>query len=207
MDGQEDIKVSKEEIVIENGKAEKNKMVMHVGEDYLMKKFAEIGTANGGHILEIGFGMHLSADAVQSNPNVLSHTIIEIHPIQYERAIEWGKLQKKEVTVIFGDWIDVLPLKDKKFDGIIHDTHLDTNIPKFLDYVKDNCKDGTIVAFFEYNKFDPRINGLRVSIPKDEWETIPYKDNIYFKDNQFELKYTTFNGEDFYRKKVLDKLL
>jgi hypothetical protein len=181
--------------------------VMHIGEKHLMIKLAEIVTKNGGDILEIGFGMNLSADAIQSNPNVTSHTIIEIHPVQYERALEWAKLQKIKTTVILGDWIELLPLTDMKFDGVLHDTHLDPNIPKFLDYIVDNCKKGTIVGFFEFLKFDVRLNGYRVTIPKDEWETIPYKDNIYYKDNQFELKYTTFNGDEFYSEKNINKLL
>ena len=75
--------------------------VMHVGERSLMNKLAEIVTQNGGDILEIGFGMNLSANAIQSNPNVTSHTIIEIHPVQYERALEWAKLQKIKTTINF----------------------------------------------------------------------------------------------------------
>ena len=93
--------------------------VMHIGEKHLMIKLAEIVTKNGGDILEIGFGMNLSADAIQSNPNVTSHTIIEIHPVQYERALEWAK-DKPNVEIILGDWFHVLPLIDRKFDGTSH---------------------------------------------------------------------------------------
>lgn len=205
MTGKEKIVASKEEIVISN--PIRDNIVMHIGEKYLMQKLADLATKNGGHILEIGFGMHLSADAVQSNPNVLSHTIIEVHPDQYEKALEWAKLQNKETNIILGDWIKILPLMDKQFDGVVHDTHLDTNIHKFLDYVKPNCKEGTIIAFFEYPKFDFRFKGYRVTLPKDEWESIPYKTNIHFKSNQFELKYTTFDGDDFYSEKIINKLL
>jgi hypothetical protein len=207
MKGNEQIEVFEEKIEIQNTKNDGNNVIMHIGEKYLMTKLAEIVTKNGGDILEIGFGMHLSADAIQSNANVTSHTIIEIHPVQYERALEWAKLQKIKTTVILGDWIELLPLTNMKFDGVLHDTHLDPNIPKFLDYIVDNCKKGTIVGFFEYQKFDLRFNGYRVTIPKDDWETIPYKNNIYYKDNQPELKYTTFNGDDFYSEKKINKLL
>jgi predicted phosphodiesterase len=181
--------------------------VMHNGEKFLMQELAKLATKNGGDILEIGFGMHLSADAIQSNTNVISHTIIEIHPVQYEKALEWAKLQKIKTTIILGDWIELLPLSNMKFDGVLHDTYLDKNIHKFLDYIVDNCKKDTIVSFFEFSKFDLRLNGYRVTIPKDEWETIPYKNNIHFESNQFELKYTTFNGDDFYSKKIINKLL
>ena len=181
--------------------------VMHIGEKELMDKLAEIVTVNGGDILEIGFGMHLSADAIQSNPNVTSHTIIEVHPQQYERAVEWAKLQKIKTTIILGDWIEVLPLSNIKFDGVLHDTHRDPNIPKFLDYVVENCKKGTVVGFFEFQEFDTRLNGRRFRINESDYQTIPYKDNFGYVNNQFELKYTTFDGSKFVSNSKSTKLL
>ena len=181
--------------------------VMHIGERSLMGKLAEIVTQNGGDILEIGFGMHFSADAIQSNPNVTSHTIIEVHPEIYNSALEWVK-DKPNTNIIFGNWIDILPLVNKKFDGILHDTHLDPNILKFLDYIKDNCKIDTIVGFFEYPGFsNGKIDGYRYKILEEEYETLPYKKNNAFSINQFELKYTTFNGTDFYKKSKIKSLL
>jgi hypothetical protein len=181
--------------------------VMHVGEKELMDKLAEIVTVNGGDILEIGFGMHLSADAIQSNPNVTSHTIIEVHPQQYERAVEWAKLQKKHTTIILGDWIEVLPLSNIKFDGVLHDTHRDPNIPKFLDYIVENCKEGTVVGFFEFEEFDTRLNGCRFKINESDYQSIPYKDNFGYINNQFELKYTTFDGDKFVSNSKVTKLV
>jgi hypothetical protein len=207
MKGNEQIEVFEEKIEIQNTKKNGNNVIMHIGEKYLMTKLAEIVTKNGGDILEIGFGMHLSADVIQSNTNVTSHTIIEIHPVQYERALEWANLQKIKTTVILGDWIELLPLTNMKFDGVLHDTHLDPNIPKFLDYIVDNCKKGTIVGFFEFPKFDIRLNGYRFKIPDADYQKLTYKDNTHFKDNQFELKYTTFNGDEFYSEKNINKLL
>lgn len=170
--------------------------VMHSGEKSLMECLANIVTKNGGDILEIGFGMHLSADEVQRNSYVKSHTIIEVHPEIYERALEWSK-NKKNVKVLLGDWIDLLPLENKKFDGILHDTHLDRNILKFLEHIKDNCKEGTIVGFFEYPDVDTRFYGLRFEIEKEMHEKIPYHRNPSFFLNKFELKYTIFDGVNF----------
>jgi hypothetical protein len=180
--------------------------VMHIGEKTLMNKLAEIVTQNGGDILEIGFGMHLSADAIQSNPNVTSHTIIENHPEIYNSALEWAK-DKSNTNIIFGDWVNILPLPTKKFDGVLHDTHLDPNISKFLDYVKDNCKIDAIVGFFEYREFNDTLDGYRYKIPEEDYESIPYKKNKAFSINQFELKYTTFNGTNFYKKSKIKSLL
>jgi hypothetical protein len=181
--------------------------VMHIGEKELMDKLAEIVTVNGGDILEIGFGMHLSADAIQSNPNVTSHTIIEVHPQQYERALEWAKLQKIKTTIILGDWIEVLPLSNIKFNGVLHDTHRDPNIPKFLDYIVENCKEGTVVGFFEFEEFDTRLNGYRFKINESDYQSIPYKDNFGYINNQFELKYTTFDGNKFVSNSKVTKLV
>ena len=202
MKGTENVIISNDEIRITN--LEKD-WVMHIAEKSLMCKLAEIVTKNGGDILEIGFGMHLSADAVQSNPNVTSHTIIEIHPEMFKNALLWAE-NKPNVKIILGDWIDVLPTLQSKFDGILHDTHRDPNIPKFLDYVKPNCKEGTIVGFFQTPVTDNIFNAVRYKLTDVEYETLPYK-NICFKNGEFELKYTTFNGTNFYKKKDTKVLL
>ena len=53
--------------------------VMNSWEHPLMKRHADIACQSGGNILEIGFGMGISANYIQSN-NINSHTIVEIHP-------------------------------------------------------------------------------------------------------------------------------
>jgi len=205
MHGKEKIKISKDEIKIINSNLPTN-TIMHSGEKHLMARLADIATKNGGDILEIGFGLHLSADAVQSNPNVKSHTIIEIHPEIYKSALTWAK-DKPNVNIILGDWIKILPILGGKFDGIIHDTHIDRNIPFFLDYVKNNCKKGAIVAFFEYMLFDTRFNGVRYKLNKEDYDSLPYRNNQCFFNYEYELKYTTFNGIDFYSDRKVDKLI
>ena len=85
MNGTEKLIFSSDEIKIVVREVE---AVMHRGETSLMNKLAEIVTKNGVDILELGFGMHLSADEIQSNPNVTSHTIIEVHPEIYKKLEE-----------------------------------------------------------------------------------------------------------------------
>ena len=53
--------------------------VMMNWEDSIMKASADYVCENGGDILEIGFGMGISAGYIQAN-NINSHTIIENHP-------------------------------------------------------------------------------------------------------------------------------
>lgn len=204
MNGNEDIVISNNDIRIPKSKT--GSVIMHDGELSLMHKLAEIVTLNGGDILEIGFGMHLSADAIQSNPNIKSHTIIEVHPEQYNRALIWAE-DKPNVKILLGDWMELLPISNLKFDGILHDTHLDRNIDKFLEYIKPNCKEETIVGFFWTPLERDIFNAVRHKLREDEWNSLPYNRNSYFKNGDYELKYTTFNGVDFYKKKNIIKLV
>jgi hypothetical protein len=200
----DEIIVDDEQIIVKGNKVDG--MVMHASEKTLMIKLAELATRNGGDILELGFGMHLSADGVQSNPNVTSHTIIEIHPDVYKLALNWAS-SKPNTEILLGDWIDVLPTITKKFDGILHDTYMDPNIDKFLDYVKPNCKKGTIVAFFEYVGNHNCMSALRFSLTDEEFNSLPYKDYTYWKLNSIELKYTIFDGEKFCKDTNIKQLL
>lgn len=199
MNGGENIKISNESIEIL--KIKNNDIVMHIGEKTLMIALANLATKNGGDILEIGFGMHLSADGVQSNPNVTSHTIIEVHSDIYNTALEWSK-DKPNTNIILGDWMDILPLDCKKFDGIIHDTHNDNNISKFLNTIKPNCKKGTIVAFFEYVGNHNLVSGFRVDLNDNEYNNLPYKENKHFLNKSYELKYTIFDGKNFVKDSI-----
>lgn len=205
MDGNETLVFSKEAITVRENTT-KRTAVMHSGERSLMKKLAEIVTKNGGNILEIGFGMHISADYVQSNPAVTSHTIIEVHPEVYKSALDWAK-DKPNTKIFLGDWIEVLPTLNVKFDGILHDTHRDKNIYKFLEFTKPVCNPGCTVGFFDYYVVDTRLNGVRHSLTKEEYESLPYKNSIGFINNQFELKYTTFNGVNFYSNSNTNKIV
>lgn len=206
MKGTESLEISSDEIRIKEGTHAPTSRVMHKGELSLMRKLAEIATQNGGDILEVGFGLHLSADAVQANPLVTSHTIIEVHPEIYKLALEWAR-DKPNTKIILGDWIDVIPKLTSKFDGIIHDTHLDQNLYKFLDYVKPSCKVGTVVGFFDLPVKDSRVNGHLHKLSKEEYESLPYRNHLAWQQNQFELKYTRFNGVDFERDKSVKSFI
>ena len=58
--------------------------VMMDWEDSLMSASAAYVCQNGGDILEIGFGMGISAGYIQSH-QITSHTIIENHPQVIEK--------------------------------------------------------------------------------------------------------------------------
>ena len=113
--------------------------VMMDWEDTLMSASAAYVCEEGGDILEIGFGMHISADYIQSH-NINSHTIIENHPDVIPKANEWA-LDKPNVTIIEGDWYDV---KDtlSTYDGLFYDTYGDYNIQYFADILPSLMKEG-----------------------------------------------------------------
>ena len=89
--------------------------VMMEWERPLMEKHANYVCENGGDILEIGFGMGISADYIQAN-NINSHTIIEIHPDILNKAYEWAE-GKSNINIIAGDWYNSLDVLST-YDGI-----------------------------------------------------------------------------------------
>jgi SAM-dependent methyltransferase len=72
-----------------------------------------------GDVLEIGFGLGYSANKIQSY-DIKSYTVIENDPKVLEVAREWAKKQKHPVTIIPGDWQEVI-FNLGKFDTIFFD--------------------------------------------------------------------------------------
>ena len=102
--------------------------VMMDWEDNIMSASAAYICERGGDILEIGFGMAISATYIQSHI-INSHTIIENHPDIIPRAQEWAA-DKPNVTIVEGSWFDV---KDSlnTYDGLFMDTWGDQDMDKF----------------------------------------------------------------------------
>lgn len=73
-----------------------------------------------GHVLEVGYGMGLSADA----HDVASHTIIEANIDVAQRAMKWAETSLRPTTVLVGFWQDVTgSLIDGAYDGILFDVY------------------------------------------------------------------------------------
>lgn len=74
------------------------------------------------HILNVGFGLGLIDDAIQSYKPA-RHTIIEAHPDVHAKMLRDGWDKKPGVTILFGRWQDVLERGDlETYDGIFWDT-------------------------------------------------------------------------------------
>ena len=100
---------------------------------------------NKGDVLDIGFGMGYSADKMYELAD--SYTCIEINPQIYKRASEWAK-KRSNVSIIFGDWFDIIPQLGMKYDGIFMDTHDDPNQIYFEEISKQVANNKCILSIF-----------------------------------------------------------
>lgn len=156
--------------------------VMMSWEDDLMSASAAYITENGGDILEVGFGMGISAGYMHSH-SINSHTIVENHPEIIPKAIEWAS-NKSNVVIISQSWYDV---RDSlgTFDGIFFDTYADENTQYFSSSLSGLTKSGTKVTFWnnlteENNQFNiPNVSYQQISVTPD--------DNMYFEGNTYYL--------------------
>ena len=119
--------------------------VMMDWEDLLMSASAAYVCQNGGDILEIGFGMGISAGYIQSH-SINSHTIIENHPEIIFRAQAWAS-GKSNVTVITGSWYEV---KDNlsTYDGLFYDTFGDNDMQYFSSSLSSLVKSGGVTTWW-----------------------------------------------------------
>ena len=140
----EEVIITDESIVIKNNT---RSVVMAKGAKSITEIFSYVVSQNGGDVLDIGFGMGFSANKISEL--VDTYTCIEINPQIYQTAKEWAK-DKSNVEIIFGDWIDVIPTLNKKFDGIFFDTHNDPNSHLAEEYCKSISKEGTIFSHWNY---------------------------------------------------------
>jgi hypothetical protein len=151
--------------------------VMMSWEAPIMEKSAEYICHNKGDILEIGFGMGICSDYIQTQ-GVNSHTIIEIHPQIIERLNTWAS-GKSNVTIIEGDWAD-LSLTDT-YDGIFMDTYGDDNWNDFKPFALARAKSGAKLTY--WNNFDEENNEHSFDSISFETISISPVENTYMNGN------------------------
>ena len=155
--------------------------VMMSWEDSLMSASAAYVTQNGGDILEIGFGMGISAGYMHSH-SINSHTIVENHPDIIPKAVEWAS-GKSNVTIISQSWYDV---KDSlgTFDGIFYDTFADESGNYFSSSLSTLTKSGTKVTFWNNNENESN----HLNIPNCTYKLIdvnPPENNYFFSTTYY----------------------
>ena len=156
--------------------------VMMDWEDPLMSASAAYVCENGGDILEIGFGMGISAGYMHSH-SISTHTIIENHPNIIPKAQAWA-LNKSNVNIITGSWYDV---KDSlsTYDGIFYDTFGDENMKNFSSSLSVLTKSNTKVTWWNNNTDETNF----YSIPNVTYQavTIDPPTNSYFNSTTYYL--------------------
>jgi len=97
--------------------------VMEEWERDYMRILAEIACSRGGVVLEVGFGMGISAEFIQSH-NIKAHIIIESNRAVFSRLREFAKRRPATITALFGFWQDVsASLPPQSLNGILFDTY------------------------------------------------------------------------------------
>ena len=152
--------------------------VMMDWEDSIMKASADYICGNGGDILEIGFGMGISANYIQAN-NINSHTIIENHPQVIEKLKTWAQ-DKPNVIVVEEDWYSVKNSLST-YDGLFYDTWGDDNMDEFTTVLPTLIKSGGRATWWN-NGTDTNdrffINGTTYSTI-----SVNPVNNMYFNSN------------------------
>ncbi|MEU2666090.1 class I SAM-dependent methyltransferase [Micromonospora sp. NPDC007220] len=129
--------------------------VMKRWETPLMQRMAEILLANleRTRIIEVGFGMGISAGALQDQ-KIERHTIIEPHPEMFERLRQWrAERPQADIRPVHDYWQNQAGLFAEA-DGIFFDTYaedvpalVDENV-SFLVEAASHLKPGAAVALF-----------------------------------------------------------
>ncbi len=104
--------------------------IMQRWETNYMKMLAAIACKNGGDVLEVGFGMGISAHFIEkyrySRRRLKSHTIIEPHPevLKYAKKMFSRESREGRIKFVKGYWQAVTKrMKAGKFNGILFDTY------------------------------------------------------------------------------------
>ena len=98
--------------------------VMQDWEQPYMQELAQIASSNGGVILELGFGLGLSATCIQEQ-SIEQHIIIEANKDVFTKLEKFAAKAQHQVVPLFGLWEEVISsIEDESIDGILFDTYI-----------------------------------------------------------------------------------
>jgi guanidinoacetate N-methyltransferase len=171
--------------------------VMEDWETPYMEKLANIATSKGGVVLELGFGMGISANFIQQH-DIEKHIIIEANKDVAEKAREFGKKVAHKVEVLEGLWEDMIEkIPDESLDGILFDTYplaeseLYQNHFNFFPFAYRKLKKGGVFTYYsdEVNNFgEVHLKKLQEAgfqlenIKSEVTEVCPPENCEYWKD-------------------------
>jgi len=156
--------------------------VMMNWEDSLMSASAACVCRGGGDILEIGFGMGISAGYMHSH-SISSHTIIENHPELIPKAQAWAS-EKSNVTIVTGSWYDV---KDSlsTYDGVFYDTFGDDDMIHFSSSLSSLVKEGGVATW--WNNLEEENNFYNIPNVGYQQYSVNPPTNMYFNNTTYYL--------------------
>jgi protein arginine N-methyltransferase 2 len=160
------------------------KEVMMDWEAPIMYASAQYVAENGGNILEIGYGMGISAGYIQTfSPR--SHTIVEIHPEIANKANKWGA-RRGGVTILQGDWYSLTKEIGGlgPYDGIFYDAYADENIKHLVSFCASIINPGG--RFTLWNPLPYPFGREEQKLPNAiiTYDTIDLKE-VYIPDNDY----------------------
>lgn len=127
--------------------------VMQEWERPLMRALAKEAARTAGHVLEVGFGMGISADYM-IEAGCSKYTAIEPHSGVLQHFRIWAQNKPVPVEAVKGFWEDVidgLPL----FDGILFDTYPASEAEKhervyvpFIPKASEHLRPGGVFTFY-----------------------------------------------------------
>ena len=170
----------------------------HKGFKNLEEKHADVVSQNGGHILEIGFGLGFSAEKFISS-SIDSYTCIEINDIVYQHAVTWS-LDKQNVTIIHGAWEDIIPTLTTQYDGIYY-SPLIVNHTDFYNTCKSISKTGTTIATQGFTfEFPASSANIETNIPAPDLYDETFTEELYnnlVNDNYYKVYWQIYNGSEY----------
>ena len=150
--------------------------VMMDWERPIMSASAAYVCEGGGDILELGFGMGISANYIQSH-SIASHTICEQHPQIIEKAQTWAS-DKPNVTIVTGSWHDNLSQLNT-YDGVFWDAGFTEDMFQFSSSLDSLVKSGGRATW--YNDAKDASNNFNIpSVSYVSMSVSPPEGNNYF---------------------------
>jgi len=142
-------------------------MVMERWEEPIIKKHVELLNVKDKDVLEIGFGMGISANMIQEG-QPKSHTIIECHP-QVINYFMTTYEHRDKIKLIPDFWQNVIN-SIGKFDCILFDTYLDKP-EQFFELVDNILREDGKFTYFHWENFHKQYSDYNVERFPVQYET------------------------------------
>ena len=128
--------------------------VMEDWETSYMEELAKISVSKAGEVLELGYGMGISANFIQKG-NITKHIIIEANHDVAKKARVFAKKAPHKTEILEGFWEEVIEkIPDNSLSGILFDTYpltekeLYKNHFTFFPFAYKKLKKGGVFTYY-----------------------------------------------------------